>query len=84
MAAGALTTAHRLGIAVPQALSIAGFDDTAFATIVWPSLTTIRQPIRLLAEQATDLLLSPGTAIERRLIAHELVIRDSTAASPEV
>ena len=84
MAAGALTTAHRLGIAVPKALSIAGFDDTAFATIVWPSLTTIRQPIRLLAEQATDLLLSPGTAIERRLIAHELVIRDSTAASPEV
>ena len=84
MAAGALATAHRLGIAVPHALSIAGFDDTAFATIVWPSLTTIRQPIRLLAERAADLLLQPGTAIERCLIDHELIVRDSTAPSPDV
>jgi LacI family transcriptional regulator len=84
MAAGALATAHRLGVAVPGAVSIAGFDDTAFATIVWPSLTTIRQPIRQLAEQAADLLLQPAAAIERRLIAHELVIRDSTAPAPGI
>jgi LacI family transcriptional regulator len=79
IAAGALATAHRLGVHVPDALSIAGYDDTAFAAVVWPALTTIRQPIRALAEMAADLLLAPGDAIERRQLAHELVIRDSVA-----
>ncbi len=80
MAAGALATAHRLGVSVPEALSVAGFDDTAFASIVWPALTTIRQPVRVLAEAAADLLLAPPAAIEARQIPHELVVRDSTGA----
>jgi LacI family transcriptional regulator len=79
MAAGALATAHRRGIAVPGALSIAGYDDTPFAPIVWPALTTIHQPVRELAEAAADLLLAPHDAPERRKLAHALVIRDSTA-----
>lgn len=82
MAAGALACAHRRGIAVPGALSIAGFDDTGFARIVWPALTTIRQPVRALAEAAADLLLIGSGPEERRLIAHELVIRDSTGPAP--
>jgi LacI family transcriptional regulator len=83
MAAGALATAHRLGVAVPARLSIAGYDDTAFASVVWPALTTIRQPMRALAEAAADLLLAPGQDETRRRIAHELVIRDSVAAPPK-
>ncbi len=82
MAAGALATAHRLGIAVPGRLSIAGYDDTAFASIVWPALTTIRQPMRDLAEAAADMLLAGAGATERRLLAHELVIRDSVGPAP--
>ncbi len=58
MAAGVLATAHRLGIDVPGQLSVAGFDDTDLAAVVWPPLTTIRQPVRDLAYAATDLLLS--------------------------
>jgi LacI family transcriptional regulator len=78
MAAGALATAHRLDIAVPAALSIAGFDDTGFACIVWPPLTTIRQPIRALASAAVDLLLTPPNARESRRIPYKLIVRDST------
>ena len=80
MAAGALAAAHRLGIQVPAQLSIAGFDDTALAQVVWPPLTTIRQPTRELAHQAADLLLAPtAEPAERREVAYELISRGSTA-----
>jgi LacI family transcriptional regulator len=82
MAAGALATAHRLGLAVPGRVSIAGYDDTAFASIVWPALTTIRQPLRELAEAAADMLLASDGAVERRLLKHELVVRDSVGPAP--
>ena len=58
MAAGALMAAHDLGIAVPGALSIAGFDDSAIARIVWPRITTIHQPVFDMARSATDQLLA--------------------------
>ena len=78
MAAGVLVTAHRRGLSVPGQLSVAGFDDTSFAGVVWPALTTIRQPVRALAEAAADLLLNPGDEPENRQIAYTLVVRDST------
>lgn len=80
MAAGVLAAAHRRGIAVPAALSVAGFDDGPTARIVWPALTTVRQPVRALAIAATDLLLAPDGDRSPRRIAHELVLRASTAA----
>jgi LacI family transcriptional regulator len=79
MAAGVLATAHRLGIAVPGMLSVAGFDDTDLAQVVWPPLTTIRQPIRALGYAAADLLLAFDERIERRRLDHELIVRASTA-----
>jgi len=81
MAAGVLAVVHSTGIAVPQALSVAGFDDTLLARSVWPPLTTIRQPTRELAYTATDLLLSGG-GIEHRRLPHELIKRDSTTVAP--
>jgi LacI family transcriptional regulator len=80
MAAGVLAAAHRLGVAVPDQLSVAGFDDTDLAQVVWPSLTTIHQPIRDLGYAAADLLLEFGETIERRQLPHKLVVRGSTAA----
>jgi LacI family transcriptional regulator len=79
MAAGALATAHHLGIHVPDQLSIAGFDDTALAEIVWPPLTTIRQPTREIAYAAADLLFRDDNEIEHRRVDYALVIRGSTA-----
>ncbi len=57
MAAGALAAAHRMKLEVPKDLSIVGFDDTPLASSVWPSLTTIRQPVGRLTRMALELLI---------------------------
>jgi LacI family transcriptional regulator len=91
MAAAVVSVAHRRGLDVPRDLSVVGFDDTATATTVWPELTTIRQPIAAMAQAALDLLTrkirkqrdgEAPSSIDR-LVAHELVVRQSTAAPPE-
>ena len=78
MAAGVLAVAHRRDIAVPDALSVAGFDDTELASAVWPPLTTIRQPTRDLAYSAAGLLFSEEVGVVHRRLQHELVVRGST------
>ena len=89
MALGVFAAAHRLGIAVPRELSVVGFDDSRAATLVWPPLTTVRQPLAEMATAAVDLLLSeemkPGAAgpPPARLLPHEVVVRGSTAAPPK-
>jgi LacI family transcriptional regulator len=57
MAAAAIAVAHRLRMDVPSDLMIAGFDDTPLATTIWPTLTTVRQPIAAMARKAVELLL---------------------------
>ncbi|MBW8734366.1 MAG: LacI family DNA-binding transcriptional regulator [Asticcacaulis sp.] len=57
MAAGAVATAHRLGLDVPTQLTVVGFDDTAMASSVWPELTTVRQPISDMASLSVRLLV---------------------------
>lgn len=82
MAAGVVKVAHEMGMRIPADLSVAGFDDTPVAYQIWPSLTTVRQPIKLMAEKATTLLLNnlgkSSTGGEEILLESELVIRDST------
>ncbi|MDU0353268.1 LacI family DNA-binding transcriptional regulator [Paraglaciecola aquimarina] len=56
MATAIIAVAHGLGLKVPEDISIAGFDDTAIASAVWPQLTTIHQPIKDMAARAVKLL----------------------------
>ena len=79
MAAGVLSYAHRIGLDVPQDLSVAGFDDTPLAQLVWPPLTTVRQPVRELAYAATNQLFCADPAIVHQRLQHEVVVRRSTA-----
>lgn len=58
MAIGALLEAHARGIAVPDELSIVGFDGVAAATWTQPPLTTVEQPIAEIAEMAVNALWS--------------------------
>jgi LacI family transcriptional regulator len=90
MAAATLTVAHQLGLAVPQDISVVGFDDTPIASIVWPPLTTIRQPIAAMARTAVDLVVEDirrrrrGEGQPRQsLHPHVLVIRESTGPAPK-
>lgn len=84
MALGVMAVANRLRLEVPQTLSVAGFDDTPGAKVVWPQLTTVRQPIQAMAAAAADLLLGGATQAEgdgappSRLLDFELVVREST------
>ena len=88
MAAAAVSVAHRKGLAVPEDISIVGFDDTAPATTVWPELTTVRQPISAMAEAALELLLSDlrerrsgqETGGAERVLEHQLIVRESSAS----
>jgi len=86
MAAGAIIAAGERGITVPRELSIAGFDDSQIASTVWPRITTIRQPIRAMAQAATDALLKilegSHRAPEHRIMPYELIVRDSSGPAP--
>lgn len=85
MAVAALSLAHRRGLAVPADLSIAGFDDTPVAIRVWPALTTIRQPVPLMAERAAAALIARAQGLETpereldEIVAFSLLERESTA-----
>ena len=82
MAAGAMLALHRAGLEIPRAISVTGFDDTPMSEVVWPPLTTIRQPIKDFAERAVTLLVENGgnSAIHFEALPHALVVRESTAA----
>jgi len=45
MAAAVISVAHRRDIRVPDQLSVVGFDDSPISRKIWPTLTTVRQPI---------------------------------------
>ncbi|HEX2013330.1 MAG TPA: LacI family DNA-binding transcriptional regulator [Roseateles sp.] len=88
MALGVLAAAQRLGLAVPADLSIAGFDDSPAASLVWPPLTTVRQPVVQMARAAVDLLIAPADAEAPEpappcVLPHQLLVRDSTSALPQ-
>ena len=57
MAAASVAVAHRHHLDVPGDLTVVSFDDTELATIIWPQLTTIRQPIAAMSRAAVDLLV---------------------------
>ena len=82
MAAGAMLALHRAGAAIPKDISVTGFDDTPMSEIVWPPLTTIRQPIKDIAERAVHMLIENHADGQPNFDAlnHELIIRESTAA----
>ena len=48
---------NNLGKRVPQDIKVIGFDDTYIARLVTPELTTIHQPIDLIAQKAVELLI---------------------------
>ncbi|MFH8251374.1 LacI family DNA-binding transcriptional regulator [Microbacterium sp. B2969] len=82
-ALGVLHAAAAQGVVVPRDLSVVGFDDLAIAELASPRLTTIHQPLREMADQATRLVLQllegPQPEVTRVELATSLVVRDSTA-----
>lgn len=84
MAFGAIAELRARGLSVPEDISVTGFDDTRYAAVFDPPLTTIAQPARELGERAMHCVLrildGKGTASRVEYLPHQLVIRKS--ASP--
>ena len=78
-ASGAVARAHQLGLTVPGQLAIAGFDDSDIGQIVHPPLTTIRQPIAEMMEDAVRHLTEADVTRQMRPHPVELLVRGSTA-----
>ncbi|MDV9169222.1 LacI family DNA-binding transcriptional regulator [Streptomyces sp. W16] len=81
LAAGAYKAARRLGLRIPEDVSITGLDDLALATAIDPELTTVRLDAELFGEHGMRALLAvlDGRVPEEGDIPVELVVRGSTA-----
>lgn len=85
-AIGALRAFQESGLRVPQDISVVGFDDIPAAAFHYPSLTTIRQPLRRMGELAVDLLV--GQIEHSRdwqqeiAVEPEIAVRESTGPAP--
>jgi LacI family transcriptional regulator len=81
LAAGALIEAKAAGLAIPEDLSITGFDDVELAGNLDPPLTTIRVPARQIGEEIAQFVLNrleTGEATLPARLEAELIVRGST------
>lgn len=88
----ALTELQRAGIAVPEDVSVTGFDDLVWSSVVTPGLTTVRMNTAEIAEIAITTLVrvieadagsaipaGPVVAAKRSSVPMELIIRKTSA-----
>jgi len=81
-AIGAINRFRDAGWNIPQDLSVVGFDDVVEASITYPALTTVRQPLRLMGETAAREIISAiakGSKDQQIVFTPELIVRNSTA-----
>ncbi len=81
---GVYQAARKLGLRVPDDVSVVGFDDVDLCQWVSPQLTTVRQPLADMAREATRMVIElsrdgvrPASRLE---LATTVVVRQSTAA----
>ena len=83
-----IRVAKRLGLRVPDDVSVVGFDDSPAAALSEPALTTVRQDSAAKGRHTAEALIAaigrqrsggPPARARRRLLPTELVVRDSTA-----
>jgi LacI family transcriptional regulator len=77
MALGVIAAANRLGMRVPDDVSVVGFDDSAAAVMTWPPLTTVRQPLEEIGRELVDRLLDDEPTPYKPLFS--LIVRETTA-----
>jgi len=79
-AIGLMKGCEQRGIAIPDQLSIVGFDDIGNASYLRPALTTMRQPWIQMGEIAMQMTLDllDGQTPENRILPVELIVRQTT------
>jgi LacI family transcriptional regulator len=86
MALGVVQYCRDHGFAIPDDVSVVGFDDIPLASLLVPALTTVRQPAAELGRRAADMLLAHIAGEEgaprEDLVPTELQVRETLAAPP--
>jgi LacI family transcriptional regulator len=88
MAIGVMNVAHRMGMKVPEDLSVVGFDGTAFANFIIPSLSTIRRQANEMSQLGAQKLIARITEGRDAARAYETMVspqfvpRNSTGPAP--
>jgi len=81
MAIGAMAAIEEAGLRIPEDVAVVGFDDTEHASLVKPTLTTVRQDSRTVAEVAMEAILGlldrPDETPPVASLPVELVVRES-------
>jgi LacI family transcriptional regulator len=84
----ALHACHKLHLAVPEHIAIAGFDNLSIASQVSPQLTSVGYPLKDMAHMSFDILLTSNESREKNAcyLESKLIVRQSTCADvkPEV
>lgn len=80
IALGVLAALREKGIAVPDDISVAGFDDIPIARDLTPQLSTVYLPLVEMGEKAVRLVLEPhGSQLQIEYVPSRVVLRGSTA-----
>jgi len=86
-AIGAIRALKDAGLAVPEDVSVVGFDDIQSAAYSTPSLTTVRQPLLQMGKRGAQVLLERIANRDKEypseiVMAPEFVVRESTGPAP--
>ena len=93
MAAGVIVTAYMNNLKIPEDISVAGFDDSELAARIWPSLSTVRQPLLGYGASAVQYLVAkagngnksaPDTPTISDILDYEFIIRASTGPVSDI
>ena len=83
MAVGVVMAAMKRGLDVPGDLSVTGFDGSRLGDIIWPQLTTVKQPVEAMAAEVTSMLLEEIVTkeYEKKAVKFDVtnLIRSTTA-----
>lgn len=78
-----IKAAAKLGLKVPEDLSVIGFDNIDLTSMTTPAITTIDQPSYQIGYQSCELLIekigNPAMEDKHIILDTELVVRESTA-----
>ena len=85
-AVGATLECKRLGVSIPQELSIVSFDNAELAPLLDPPLTTVDLPIKEIGVRAAEHLLAVIAGHNmpiQSVLGHQLIMRGSAATAPQ-
>ncbi|MCA0174011.1 LacI family DNA-binding transcriptional regulator [Bacillus sp. RAR_GA_16] len=80
LAVGVISAAYKLGIKVPEQLSVIGYDNIKIAEMIIPPLTTVAQPLYEMGQTGAEMLftaIDSGETVESRIMPHRIIERES-------